>query len=96
MVSQTSLAAYDKIKMTKADCNQARHIRAMLDNAPGKEFTRAELSEILSMRLSSVCARVREMLDKGMIDEGQNRQCSVTHSRVSTVKSKKAPHWEGQ
>lgn len=88
--------AYDKLKITKADCKQARHIRSLLDNSQGQEFSRAELAEILSMRLSSVCARVREMLDKEMIEEGNSRQCSVTHSWVSTVKSKKAPHWDGQ
>lgn len=94
-MSSTSLEAYDNIKLTKADCAQARHIRAMLDNAPESEYSRAEIAEILSMRLSSVCARVREMLDKGLIDEGQTRKCSVTHSKVTTVRTKKAPHGWG-
>lgn len=91
MVSTTSIQAFKNVKSIGKDIAQHRHIKRLLDSAPAHEYSRAEIAEILKMRLSSVCARVREMLDKGLIIEGEKRQCTITNASVSTIKSKKSP-----
>lgn len=41
-------------------------------------FTRAELAYYMELRESSVCGRVKELLDAGLIVELPRRKCTVT------------------
>lgn len=55
--------------------------------------TRAQVAEITGIRLSSVCGRVKELLDAGLIVESKARViCPVTGKRVhGLVPSRRKP-----
>ena len=51
-------------------------------------WTRAELEKHAGMRISSVCGRVKELLDAGLIEEHDRRKCSVTGEPAHPVSVK--------
>jgi hypothetical protein len=55
---------------------------------PGLDYSRMELSNITGLRLSSVCGRVHELLEVGLLEEVGVRQCMLTGRRVSPVRMK--------
>lgn len=55
--------------------------------------TRAELAEKLHLRVSSVCGRVKELLDAGMIEELPRRKCTVTGDMAHPLTVKRGDVW---
>lgn len=51
----------------------------------GRDYSRSELAEASGIRLTSVCGRVKELIDKGRIGEGPIRACKVTGRTVRPV-----------
>lgn len=43
-----------------------------------KPLTRSELSDATGIRLSSVCGRVNELIEAGLVVEHERRKCTVT------------------
>ena len=73
-VRETSLEAYEELRGGPALGEQQRRVLGAVWRRPG--LTRAELSEFTGMRLSSVCARVNELIHLGMLAEGRKRPCT--------------------
>jgi hypothetical protein len=63
---------------------QVRILRWIREN--GGAHTRAELSERLGIRLSSICGRVHELVAVGELVEGPRRRCSVTGRAAHPVR----------
>ena len=71
-----SIEAYEKhIASGKRDVQWVKIYTRLSYGVP---LTRSELSEILRMRMSSVCGRVHELIQANMIEELPRRTCSIT------------------
>lgn len=82
-VSTTSSDAYKEHRDTGKLGQQAQRIlTAMID---GQGYSRRELARAMGLELSSVCGRVNELLQAGLLVEGESRRCSVTHKRIHPV-----------
>jgi hypothetical protein len=83
MVAQTSIIAYNEHRASGKVGSQAMHIfDAMQFN---KGYSRRELVKITGLELSSVCGRVNEMLQIGMLQESAPRKCSITNKTIKPV-----------
>lgn len=82
-VATTSIDAYHDHRDTGKLGQQAQQIlSAMIE---GERYSRRELARALGMELSSVCGRVNELLQIGLLAEGEPRRCSITHKRINPV-----------
>lgn len=78
-----SIQNYHEHEDSGALGRQAGAIYAYLND--GRQRSRAELAMQTGMRLSSVCGRVNELLNVGLLFEGGNRKCSVTGRTIRPV-----------
>ena len=86
-----SIEAYHKILASgKAASQWARIYHALLRRKEQGQHgvTRSEISSGLNMRLSSVCGRVNELINAGLIKEGDRRQCAVTKEPAHPIEVK--------
>ncbi len=77
-IVETSRTAYREHAMSGELGRQQREIYRALCERPG--LTRNEISLFTGIRLTSVCGRVRELLDIAAIEVTNRRPCSVTGS----------------
>lgn len=82
-VAMTSIFAYKEHQETGKLGNQARSILHKMDL--NKEYSRREIVQLTGLELSSVCGRVNEMLQAGVLKEVSQRKCSVTGKTVKPV-----------
>lgn len=82
-VANTSMLAYEQHKRTGKIAPQQRKIVDALEF--GFAFSRRELVKLTGMELSSVCGRVNELLQLGLIAETTPRACSETGRMVRPV-----------
>ena len=89
-VRDTSLDAYFTIRGLGIDISQAGRIYIYLKyvGTSQKGLTRNEIAEALNMRLSSVCARVNEMIGEWLSDS-ETRKCSISGKTSHVVRVKK-------
>ena len=73
----TSRDAYAAFILGPELGRQQRTVVDVLGNHPGG-MTRAEIAQASGLRLSSVCGRVGELLERGAVEEAARRPCSVT------------------
>jgi hypothetical protein len=85
MIATTSIENYRAHRNSGKLGEQARAIIEFLAHHGCRDWSRAELSEAMDMRLSSVCGRVNELLHGRYIAAAPVRACSVTGKRVKTV-----------
>jgi len=82
-VAQTSIKAY---KEHRASGLVGKQAQAILDfMTPGVSYSRRELARKMGLDLSSVCGRVNELLEIGMLTEGSKRRCTITHKTIVPV-----------
>lgn len=84
MIATTSREAFKGVKSLGINTRQGRHIMMFLKLRRG-QWSRSELSEELGMRLSSVCARVNELMKKGLLESWGTRQCRITGKKVEVL-----------
>jgi len=87
-VATTSIEAFHEHKASGKLGHQAREIVEFLALHTDRDWSRAELSEALDLRLSSVCGRINELLHSHHIDAGPARRCQITGKKVNTVRLK--------
>lgn len=75
-VADTSIAAYHAMGPRLG--RQQRTILQHMAKHAHRDFTRSELAEATGERLSSICGRSRELLERQMLTEGPRRPCRVT------------------
>jgi hypothetical protein len=82
-VAQTSIQAYKEHQAAGKVGKQSQYI---LDTMmPGRTYSRRELAIASGLELSSVCGRVNELLQIGLVSEASPRRCTVTGKTVSPV-----------
>ena len=82
-VAQTSISAYKEHIATGKVGAQAQAILDFMNQ--GDNYSRRELSVLTGLELSSICGRVNELLEVGLLVEGTKRKCMVTKKTVSPV-----------
>jgi hypothetical protein len=50
-----------------------------------KDYSRREIVQITGLELSSVCGRINEMLQSGMLKEVSQRKCKVTGKTIKPI-----------
>jgi len=65
--------------------NQRRTILIFLQKNENRLFTRREISEALNMFNSSVCARVKEMEERGLLRVYGKKICEITGQKNEAV-----------
>jgi hypothetical protein len=82
-VAQTSISAYKEHIATGKVGAQAQAILDFMNQ--GDNYSRRELSVLTGLELSSICGRVNELLEVGLLVEGTKRKCMVTKKTVCPV-----------
>ena len=82
-VAETSVMAYKEHRATGKVGSQAMYIFEALEFNKG--YSRREIVEITGLELSSVCGRINEMLQSGMIEELVPRKCNVTGKTIKPI-----------
>lgn len=78
-VADTSIDAYRALCASpKLSAQQRRIVSFLADRARRADFTRRELSACIGMDLSSVCGRVAELRELGVLEQLPRRRCNVT------------------
>ena len=76
MIRGISLEAYERHIASGKALTQWQTIYGFLK--AHRPVTRAELSDMTGIRLSSVCGRVNELIKAGLIEEYERRKCRST------------------
>lgn len=71
----TKLKAYAELKASRRLQPMEQMVLFVLGDGP---LIRSEIAERAGMRLSSVCGRVRSLLDAGLIEVRGNKPCPET------------------
>ena len=83
-VAETSIDAYREHKASGKLSAQHIAILTWFKNNRGS-WTRSEISKHTGIRLSSICARVAELIRMEKLDEGARRRCTVTTVGAKTL-----------
>lgn len=75
-VASTSIAAYRDLQARDQLNPQQSRIVAHFALHPAP-LTRAELAALISMKLQSVCGRVNELIEAGVLVEDPARKCGM-------------------
>lgn len=82
-VADTSIKAYKEHRSSGKISTQAQHILDCMKF--GVTYSRRELIAVTGLELSSICGRVNEMLSAGILKEGPQRKCGITHKTITPV-----------
>ena len=82
-VTETSIQAYKEHQAEGKVGKQATSIYRIMQ--PSKDYSRRELVAVTLIELSSVCGRVNELLQLGLLKEGKKRKCKVTGKTIIPV-----------
>ena len=83
MIAETSVIAYKEHKAAGKVGSQALSLFDAMEFH--KDYSRRELAGLTGLELSSVCGRVNEMLQIGMLKEVSQRKCKITGKTVKPV-----------
>jgi hypothetical protein len=83
VIAETSVIAYKEHKAAGKVGSQAMTIFDAMGFS--KDYSRRELVALTGLELSSICGRVNEMLQIGMLKEVNHRKCKVTGKTVKPV-----------
>lgn len=88
-VAETSKVAYENLKQSGKDYSQINKIYHLLISRK-VDMSRSEISQATGLTINAVCGRINEMLkpEKGLLEKGPVRICTITKSKVSTVRVK--------
>ncbi|KWK75762.1 hypothetical protein WM15_29650 [Burkholderia ubonensis] len=75
-VAETQQAAYHAITVKELTAKQKMVVECF--HLPGEKLTREDIAARTNLKLSSVCGRVRELLDAGRLEKRGSRKCVAT------------------
>jgi hypothetical protein len=81
--THTQRAGYDSVTGAKR-CTQRQMILDLFYN-PALTLTRQEIADRTNMRLSSVCGRVRELIDDAKLAVRGTQRCAATGADNETL-----------
>jgi hypothetical protein len=82
-VAETSVMAYKEHRAIGKVGSQAMYIFEIMEFNKG--YSRREIVKITGLELSSVCGRINEMLQSGMIEELVPRKCNITGKTIKPI-----------
>jgi predicted transcriptional regulator len=83
-VRNISIEAYEKHHASGRALTQWQKLYVYLSTCSHPK-TRAEISATTGIRLSSVCGRVKEMMQAGLLEEFPRRRCAITDEPAHPV-----------
>jgi hypothetical protein len=83
MIASTSVLAYKEHQATGKTGTQCSYIFDCMQF--NKDYSRRELAKLTGLELSSVCGRVNEMLELGMLQENGSRKCEITGKTIHPI-----------
>jgi predicted transcriptional regulator len=84
-VRAISIEAYKRHIDSGKQATQWMKIYTFIDGR--MPMTRSEISETLGMRMSSVCGRIHELVEAGLLRECDRRRCEITGEPAHTLES---------
>ncbi len=79
-VASTSLLAYIEVVPTLG--RRQNEVLGLFEHNPGRAFTNAEIGRELGWEINTVTPRVKELRDRGVLEEKGERLCSRTGRRA--------------
>ena len=83
MIADTSVIAYNEHKVSGKVGQQSNFLLNYMKS--GVSYSRRELAKQTGIELSSVCGRINELLEMGLIEEGTKRKCLITQKLITPV-----------
>ena len=87
-VRETSIAAYHELRDDGKLTAKQQQIIDYLHRHPGAVFSRLEISRAIDMPINCVAGRVNELLEKGVIEEADQRLCRISGRRINPIRLK--------
>ena len=87
-VRETSVAAYHELRDDGKLTAKQQQIIDYLHRHPGAVFSRLEISRAIDMPINCVAGRVNELLEKGVIEEADQRPCRISGRRINPIRIK--------
>ena len=85
---ETSIAAYHELRDDGKLTAKQQQIIDYLHRHPGAVFSRLEISRAIDMPINCVAGRVNELLEKGVIEEADQRPCRISGRRINPIRLK--------
>ena len=85
-VRETSIAAYHELRDDGKLTAKQQQIIDYLHRYPGSVFSRLEISRAIDMPIICVAGRVNELLEKGVIEEADQRPCRISGRRINPIR----------
>jgi len=89
-IRQTSLEAYTKYEEVLQEQEMKVYEHIIKNNG----VTRNEIAEETGIKISSVCGRVNNMLEMGIIFEGEKKEDKYTNSISNALYMNKSVNWD--
>jgi predicted transcriptional regulator len=86
-VSTTSFLSYVAVREDGTTARQYALILALLRTVPTVALSRTDIANMTGIRLSSVCGRIAELRDDGLVIEPGTRKCPHTGKTVKIVQA---------
>lgn len=83
MKTNTKVQSLNKLNATPARDHQYGIILKVLDETP--RLSRSDIADVTDLRLSSVCARVNEMMKRGWLVENGTKYDLTTNRNVTCL-----------
>lgn len=82
-MAKTSVDRYHELMVDGEVSRLQALILSMMDE--GRDYTRAELSELTHLAINTVCGRVNELIKDMRLEECSARKCSITGFTAKVV-----------
>ena len=84
-VASTSFLSYAAVRDDGTTAKQCATILALLRTVPHVGLSRTDIANLTGIRVGSVCGRVAELRDDGLVIEPGTRKCPHTGKSVKIV-----------
>ena len=84
MVRETSLVAYNQLKIEGKELTQKQRILKLI-NEENKPMSRKEISAVTGYEINAITGRVNTLLKEGKIKEVDKRRCQITNKTITPV-----------
>ena len=86
MIRETSLVAYNQLKIEGKELTQKDRILKLI-NEENKPMSRKEISVVTGYEINAISGRVNTLLREGKIKEVDRRRCKITKKTIKPVAS---------
>jgi CRP-like cAMP-binding protein len=87
MIASTSFLSFIATRDDGTQARQYAQILALLRTIPSVSLSRTDIANLTGIRLASVCGRVAELRDDGLVIEPATRKCPTSGRMVKVVQA---------